>query len=70
MPKVVSTLPQYGFLFDSLLLLLFPFGCVLTAYPTLMSVSLSHGNGAIGSVAFSSSSVEIFGFDRSSGPIW
>jgi hypothetical protein len=41
-----------------------------SAPPTLISVSLSHGNGSIGLVASSRSSIVIFGFDRSSGPIW
>lgn len=36
-----------------------------SAPPTLISVSLSHGNGSIGSIASSRYSIGIFGFERS-----
>lgn len=38
-----------------------------SAPPKPMSVSLSHGNGFIGSVASSKASIGSFGFERSSG---
>lgn len=37
---------------------------------TFMSVSSPQGNGSIGLVASSRSSITNFGFDRSNGPIW